>query len=139
MERINTLVEQFTNHSLPKGKWTHEAHIIVAFWHNWNYDFEKAIELVKNKIISYNETVGTKNSDSSGYHETLTMFWMILTKNYLIEHNFQTLEKACNQFINSKLTFVNLPLDYYSKTLLFSKKARQEWVNGDLKSIILVD
>jgi len=73
-KEIHEIVQQFKDKSLPKVCWTHEAHIIVALWHNLNFEFETAYQLVKANIIAYNEVVGTPNTDSSGYHETLTQF-----------------------------------------------------------------
>lgn len=134
-QEINQLVKQFSDKSLPKAAWTHEAHLVIALWHNWYFDFETAFEQVKAKIITYNESVGTKNTNTAGYHESLTRFWMILTKNYLLENKPQTLELACNDFFKNRDALKTIPLKYYSKELLFSIKARKEWVNGDLQTI----
>jgi len=135
---IDNLVEKFTNKTLPKSEWNHEAHIKVAIWHNRNYEFEKALTLVKSKIIAYNEAVGTLNSDTSGYHETLTIFWMIYTKNYLIENNHLSSEEVYHKFLNSKDSIKNITLDYYSTDKLFSVYARQKWINGGLQKIFLI-
>ena len=134
---VEELLSQFGNKTLPEGQWTHEAHILVAFWHNWYFDFVEAFELVKSKIIAYNEAVGTENSDQSGYHETLTVFWMTLTRNYLHEHNFTNLEVAIQSFLQTEKAFKTIPLKYYSKELLFSTLARRQWVQGDIEKLVL--
>ena len=130
-QEISKLVKQFTDKSLPKSEWTHQAHIVVAFWHNWQLDFENAFEQVKAKIIAYNEAVGTENTDTAGYHESLTRFWMILTNNYIIDNKHQTLALACTTFLKQKQALKTIPLEYYSQEKLFSIQARKEWVNGD--------
>lgn len=134
-QAITQLVRQFSAKSLPKSAWTHQAHLVVAFWHNWHFDFENAFKQMKTKIIAYNEAVGTTNTDTAGYHESLTRFWMIHTKNYLLENKHPTLEIAYNSFLKQEQALKTIPLKYYSKTVLFSTKARKEWINGDLQKI----
>ena len=96
--QIEKFIEAFSDRTLEVSKWNHKAHIIVALSHNWNYEFEIAFKMVKDKIVLYNESVGTPNTDESGYHETLTKFWMIYTKNSLLEKNFSSLKEAYNYF-----------------------------------------
>ena len=137
-EQVQKLVLRFKNKTLPKSEWTHDAHIVVAFWYNWNYNFNEALQLVKDNIISYNNEVGTKNSDTSGYHESLTKFWMILAKNHLLMNEFESLEGAISSFLKNISSARDTALLYYSKEVLFSKKARKKWVNGDLMQIELL-
>jgi len=133
---MEAIVKKFNNKTLPKSKWTHDAHIIIAFWHHSNYDFENALSLVKSKIKAYNETVGTANTSDAGYHETLTIFWMIVTRNFLSKHSANELIDVINQFFESNF-HKNTPLEFYDKALLFSFKARKRWINGNLKQIEL--
>lgn len=134
---IDKLISQFSTGTLPKDEWTHEAHIIVAIWHNLEFGFEAALEEVRSKIISYNEVVGTPNTDVSGYHETLTVFWMTLTKNFLIKHRGVGIEEACRLFLSSEQAVKVKPFQYYTQELLFSKRARKSWVNGDIQKLEL--
>ncbi len=136
---IEALVRAFNQRRLPKTEWTHQAHIIVAFWYNWHFPFFDAVNLVRENIIAYNESVGTPNTDSSGYHETLTIFWMRFTKNFLANHPQPTVEAACNAFLNSGQAIAVLPMEYYSKERLFSVQARREWVPGDLQELELIE
>ena len=62
--------------NLTKGGWTHEAHLLVALWHLHNHAVDEATCLLRARIISYNVAVGTENSSASGYHETMTLFWI---------------------------------------------------------------
>ena len=134
-EEINRLVSQFSNKTLPKNQWTHQAHIVVGLWHNYHYDFDEALELVKSKIKAYNLSVGTANMDDSGYHETITIFWMRLTKFFLMDHPNKEIEEICNLFLKSTYASKTYPFEYYSRECLFNKKARKEWVDGDLKLV----
>jgi hypothetical protein len=129
---IEMLVLQFEHRTLPKSEWTHEAHLIVAFWYSWHFDDAMAFEKMKSNIITYNRSVGTENTDNSGYHETITIFWLRWIRDFLNKHSFENIEDACEQFLNSESASKDILLKYYSKKVLFSKKARLEWVESDL-------
>ena len=135
IEEIDSLVAQFSNKSLPKAEWTHQAHIIVALWHNTHYPFEEALALVRSKIKSYNLSVGTLNTDDAGYHETLTVFWMTITKAFIQAYPSWSLDQVCSQFLQTAYASKNFPFEFYSKELLFTKKARKNWVEGNLKKL----
>jgi hypothetical protein len=62
IDEIEELVTKFSEKSLPKEEWTHQAHIKVALWHSFNYEFEYALDLVRTKIKTYNISVGTPNT-----------------------------------------------------------------------------
>ncbi len=132
---IENLVTQFSKKLLQKEKWTHDAHITVALWYNFNYNFENALNLIRTKIKAYNISVGTPNTENSGYHETLTVFWMVLTSNFLKENRFDRLEEACANFFKTEMASKYTPLRYYTKELLFSKQARSQWINGNIKKV----
>ena len=132
------MVSKFSDRSLPKSKWNHQAHLLVGLWHNVNYEFDEALNLVKSKIKAYNISVGTLNTEAAGYHETLTIFWMIVTKTFLLKHPSLPIEDACHLFLYSEKASKTHPNDFYSKDLLFSEKARKSWINGDLQKITLI-
>ncbi len=134
-KEIHEIVEQFKDKSLPKTQWTHEAHIIVALWHNLNFEFETAYQMMKSGIITYNEAVGTANTNSSGYHETLTQFWMLNTRHFIEKHDSQEIDKICNVFLQSEFATKEFPMKFYSREHLFSVEARKNFVQGDLRNL----
>lgn len=60
--------------TLPATHWTHAAHVAVAACYAVRHG-SAALDRTRAGIVRYNVAVGTANSDSSGYHETLTRFW----------------------------------------------------------------
>ena len=132
---IQALVAQFCDRTLPKNKWNHEGHLIVGIWHHFQFSFDNAVDLLRKRIIDYNESVGTTNSDDSGYHETLTIFWMITIKNFILLHPHLSLVEVCNLFIKSETALKTYPLQFYSKEKLLSKEARRTWIDGDIKPV----
>jgi hypothetical protein len=72
------LVAAFLARTLPKSAWTHVAHLRVGLWHVRRLGETGALTALRSAISSYNEAVGTANTDTSGYHETLTIFYVRL-------------------------------------------------------------
>ena len=58
--------------SLPKIEWTHAAHFAAAFWLLRRSEADAARDMPR-LIRAYNVATGVPNSDSSGYHETITL------------------------------------------------------------------
>lgn len=83
IEKIKALVTQFQDRTLPKEAWTHEAHLIVALWYVQNYSKAEATCLLRAGIINYNVSVGTVNTPTGGYHETITLFWIGVIYDFL--------------------------------------------------------
>jgi len=126
------LVSNFEKQTLPKSKWNHPAHLVVALWYCLNYDAETCLIRLRKYIILYNEAVGTANSSFSGYHETLTVFWIWRTKEFLKVIQEETFLELCKIYLRSTYGSKDAPLKYYSEKLLFSKEARLKYVPPDL-------
>ena len=137
LAEINSLIHRFEKRELPKVEWTHEAHLLVAIWYNFNYSAEEALDLVRDNITAHNTAVGTPNNDTDGYHESITVFWMLIAKQFLSKNSFHNVGDACNAFINSDYSASKFPLDYYSENYLFSVEARHHWVAPDIKEIVI--
>lgn len=134
-EEIVSLIERFELQKLPKVEWTHEAHLVVAIWYCNKHEFESALSLLRDFIIRHNESVGTANTDTGGYHETITKFWLLIAGRFLTREKRASVVEYCNAFINSKYGKSSYPLEYYSKELLFSVEARHSWIGPDLKKL----
>ena len=62
IEQVNKIVEKFETGALPKREWTHEAHLIVGLKMYLTYG-QTAFPEMKKRIIRFNESVGTINSE----------------------------------------------------------------------------
>ncbi len=126
------LIEQFIAMTLPKPQWTHHAHLRVGLWHVLNYGTDEALLLLRNRISAYNESIGTSNTVHSGYHETITRFYIFLIAQFLSTADLtlslnQLADQLIIQYGDRKLL-----LKYYSRERLFSVTARLEWMSPDL-------
>lgn len=133
---IDQLANAFQDQSLPPSRWTHEAHLRVGLWHVYHYSLEEATCLLRAGIIIYNHVQGTPNTPSSGYHETITLFWTRIL--YHFAHSFSADTSLADiefQFLKSDLFSKNLPFLYFSRERLFSVEARSRWIEPDLQPL----
>jgi hypothetical protein len=132
---INDLLNLFIEKRLPKEKWTHEAHLTAAIWHLVNHDFYEAVCLIKSRIISYNLAVGGENTSTSGYHETITVFWMKWIALFLEQNKNKSLLEVTNQFLRSSLALRSVTEHFYEKEKLMSTEARSIFIEPNKKEI----
>jgi hypothetical protein len=118
--------------SLPKPAWTHAAHFAVAAWLlKCRQEMDTAREMPP-IIRAYNEATGVANTDSGGYHETITQASLRATRAFLDAHAELPLHAAVNELLRSPLGQPEWLLQYWSRERLFSVEARRHWVDPDL-------
>ena len=132
IEQAEQLVQKFETGTLPKAEWTHEAHLIVGLKMYLTYG-QMAFPEMKKRIIRFNESVGTINSESSGYHETMTIFWLWAIKQFCDEKGITTFDvDALDELIfYQPLTRRKLVEDYYSEAILLLPEARRRFIRPD--------
>ena len=136
LDEIKTLIAAFENCTLPRNQWTHPAHLTVALWYLSRYSETEATNLIRNGIQKYNSANRIETTKDSGYHETITLFWIRMVRQYLaVEPNAEILDLA-NKLVH-KFGNKNQPLEYYSRELLMSWEARISWVEPDIKPLEL--
>ena len=129
---VELLVWAFRHKTLPGKFWTHEAHLAVGLWHNLYHTNEEALRTLRVAIREYNEACGLANTSHSGYHETLTQFYLLKIRQAMNDETQpEPLWKLANRIIE-RLGDRELPYRFYSKERLMSEQARKEWVEPDL-------
>jgi len=121
--------------TLPKTEWTHHAHLRAGLWHVHQHGPFVALDLLRVRISKYNESVGTANTDSSGYHETLTRFYIVVIDRFLTAADRSMDLDALAEQLIALHGDRRLPLHHYSEARLFSVVARRAWVESDLRPI----
>src|SRR5579871_6474589 len=71
-EEVEAIARGLMARTLPKVEWTHRAHFASALWLMETSADGEAQRLLPDLIRAYNEATGTANTDTSGYHETIT-------------------------------------------------------------------
>ena len=131
MKDWKELVARFRSQTLPKSEWTHEAHLVVALWHLLEYgDVYSALCQLRAGIILHNHSVGTKNTESSGYHETITVFWVKQIKEFIESQPSRDFEILVQKLLqDTPFTQKDYILQFYVKEVLKSQEARGLYVS----------
>jgi hypothetical protein len=120
--------------TLPKAEWTHSAHFAAAFWLIDRSGKDAAREMPA-IIRAYNEATGVANTDTSGYHETITLASLRAAHAWLAARAHLTLHEALTAILASEYGRSDWLLEFWSKPVLFSVAARRSWVDPDLKPL----
>lgn len=129
---IRRIGVRFLECTLLRADWTHEAHLATCAW----ILLERPAILPERDLPAlirrFNESVGGVNSDSEGYHETITQISIRAVRAELARSEGQGLAERVNQLLLAPEGRRDWPLRFYSHERLFSKEARLGWVEPDL-------
>jgi len=132
---IDKIGEGLLELSLPKPEWTHAAHFAAAVWLLVHPKYNAAKDM-PDIIRRYNEATGVPNTDTDGYHETITQASLLAARSYLETAGLDLpVYETVNQLLNSELGRSDWLLNYWSKEVLFAVKARRTWVDPDIQSL----
>jgi hypothetical protein len=121
--------------SLPKSQWTHAAHFAAALWLLARRQDLDAARDMPGFIRSYNEATGVANTDSGGYHETITQASLRAARSFILQAPGRSLCDICNALSASPFGKSDWLLTYWTRELLFSVRARKFWVDPDLQPL----
>lgn len=118
------LLAEFRTQTLSKAAWTHEAHLCVGLCYVKQYSMEDAICRLRAGIILLNDAHGTENTENSGYHETLTIFWAKVIFIYIEMHPDMSIEELPQHFLKTRLARRDFPFEFYERESLLSSAYR---------------
>jgi hypothetical protein len=127
------LVAAFLAAALPRAEWTHEAHLRVGAWHVHHHGAEEALALLRARIRRLNDSHGTVNSATSGYHETITAAYARLIADFLAAADpGAELEGRVAALLESPLAERAVLFRFWSRERLLSCEARAGWLAPNL-------
>jgi hypothetical protein len=125
------LVREFETCTLPKPRWDHRAHLTVALWYATRLEADEALDTVRRGIHRLNEACGVVSTPTSGYHETITRFYMRVVRHFVEQEPAGDWATRANRLLE-RYGERKLPLRHYTESRLMSPAARAEWVEPDL-------
>lgn len=131
---IERVARGLIERTLPKPEWTHAAHFAAALWLLRRRGAAALIDMPP-LIRAYNEATGTVNSDTSGYHETITLASLRAAAAWLAARPRRAPHSVLRELLDSPYGRSDWLLQYFSKDLLFSSAARRSWVDPDLRPL----
>jgi kynurenine formamidase len=130
---LDHLAARFTSGTLPSSEWTHESHLVVGLWHVRQFGADVALDRLRAGIRRLNESHGTPNSDTRGYHETITRAYVVLLTEWLRRAPGDTsLQECATSLLMSPVADKDALLRFYSRERLLSLDARTTWLEPDL-------
>jgi hypothetical protein len=134
-DEIAAIGRGMLDQSLPKPQWTHAAHFAAALWLLARRPDFNAFRDMPGFIRTYNEATGVANTDTAGYHETITQASLRAARSFLDQDPKRSLFATCNALMASSLGKSDWLFEYWTRARLFSVEARRRWVDPDLKPL----
>lgn len=128
-KEILDIVRGFETGTLPRNEFSHSSHLIVAMHYVRSMPVEDAIEKMRSGLMNHLRHVGVDFTKEMPYHETLTVFWTRTVADFVESKRGAPLLEIANELINR--FDKEYPLVFYSREVLFSDKARAEFVASD--------
>jgi len=129
---IIAIGEGFRTRTFPGTDFHHREHLIMTVYLLKSYPRVDWRRDLPDMIRRYNESQGGVNSETAGYHDTITMFHLDLVERIVAAAPDASLEETCAVVLRSPASDPNLMLRFYSRDRLFSPEARRTWVEPDL-------
>jgi hypothetical protein len=135
-DAVERLARGVIDGSCPKAEWTHAAHFAVAFWILRHWPDRPAETVMPDIIRTYNEATGVRNTDTSGYHETITQASIRAARSFLGGYPAsQPLHELIDLLMDTALGRSGWMLAHWTRERLFSVEARRVWVGPDLQPL----
>jgi hypothetical protein len=134
-QEIDVFLAAFEGCTLPKSEWTHAAHLLTGACYVHSHGRDAALARMRERVRRYNESVGGKNTETSGYHESITVMWIRLIDGLRREapemERAEFAALAVERFAGQRDIF----REYYDFDLVGSTEARMRWVEPTLKAL----
>lgn len=131
-DEIERIATGMIARTLPKGEWTHAAHFAAAVWILTRPDLD-AFRDMPGLIRAYNEATGGRNTDTEGYHETITQASLRAAAHHLAPG--RPLSEALAAILAGPCGRSDWLLAHWSRERLFSVEARRSWLAPDLQPL----
>lgn len=125
-------LKAFESCALPESRWTHEAHVRMAWLYLREKPLAEAIPIVREGIKRYNASL----KKNLAYHETITQAFLSLIDHRMSRGVGHTSFSDFREE-NPDLLDRNMPvlLMHYRKETLFSQAAREAFLNPDIAAL----
>lgn len=125
----------FEDSAIPPDEWDHRAHVRTAYLYTRSPPFDIALAQIRNGIQRLNAANGVEESETSGYHETVTVAWA-----RIVEATCRTYGPTDSDFEQFAATHPHLLAKtllrvFYSRDRIASPTARREFVEPDLSAL----
>ena len=140
---IDAFIHAFESGTLDKSRWTHAAHIFTGACYVHSFGEAAAIARMRDRVSAFNLAVGGQNTPTSGYHETITVFWIKLlattlgapcldSETWVEPPTRSTFAHHC---VRDLAPNRSIYADFYDFDLPTSTEARRTWIPPNLRPL----
>lgn len=122
---------------LPRERWNHAGHLVAGLVYLDRHPLPEALRRLRSAISGYNVATGTPNTATSGYHETLTRWYLGEIDVWRHRAPAGDLAQRVEALLASPLADADAPLRSYRSETLHSPDARRAWVAPDGDRVLL--
>ena len=120
----------------PPKRFDHAAHWAAVLWLLRQAPEIDAARDMPGFIRRFNVAAGGANTDTDGYHETITQASIRAAAHALAEAPADApLHEVCNGLLETAFGRSDWILHYWSRERLFSVEARRRWIEPDLNPL----
>lgn len=135
-DAIRQLVDAFERGDIDEPAWNHRAHLAIVSWYLLSFEDAVAVEKTRTGILRFNRLNGIERTPTGGYHETLTLFWLEVVRDFLSALPGSTsVHERVNAVVSAFSHRRELFLEHYRSETIWSWDARIRWVEPDLKPL----
>ena len=130
---IYELLRLFETGTISRDDWKHAEHLVVALCYLKGSTLDEATGRMRSGIFNLLGAFGVDLTKEMPYHETITVFWMRTAYAYMLMNENLSFVEMANGLC--ELYDKDHPLKFYSRDLLFSDRARAEFIEPDLAAM----
>src|SRR6476620_9342165 len=135
-EAVARVGEGLLARNLPREEWTHEAHLAATTYLLLRHPEIDLDAELPGLIRRYNESVGGVNTDTEGYHDTITRVFLHGIRLFLSEADRNVpLDDLVDGLLLSPMGHRDWPFRFYSRDRLLSLDARRAFVAPDMAAL----
>ena len=128
------LLDLFGRAAVPAQRWTHLAHLTVAYWLLRRHGLAGAIERMGPCIRALNAANGVVDAPDVGYHETVTVAWLRIIDGLMRSHGGCATAAAFLEEHPYLLSRRLLRL-FYTRDRILTAEAKGRYVAPDLRPL----
>jgi hypothetical protein len=126
-------VQALLDATLPKARWTHAGHVAATAGLLLLHPDIDPAQALPRLIRALNDSHGVPNSDTRGYHATITLFFLAAIRAALAAQPPAAAHARVNALLAGPLgAGKRVMAAHWTEALLFSVEARRGWVAPDL-------
>jgi len=116
------IADGLLDRTLPKARWTHEGHLLACIALVRRHGAADALRFLRGAIPLYNEATGVANTLDSGYHDTITVYFVWAIDRLL------TAGVTTPAIVSDPSVERTALLGWWDRDTLMSRAARAAWL-----------